>query len=353
MSSFAAYLRTGSLAVATYDYLQTLPFELRVVVETFKTRRLSLSSGLFFAIRYISIVVLTLSNYGFFSTSFTEAACRRYFLLPGAFKVLQTCVSQAILGIRAYNLSRKSTLIGTILLTGYLICCTLQWISTLYERTMSYKPDIGNCASKSPAESALGGWVHYAVALVYDFATSMVCVWYLLKLRPLTSSVMSRVSRMMLVDGLWYFLALALVNVINLIFYRRPDIGPPSASTQSEVELQTAAASLGYAMTWIMSSKLLVHLRDASTELKDDSLPNGAVTVTHQLSSARDISRALRSQFKSKSGGRFELTVPDFEASIGEIEDVDVHVQIERSVRMEPQLSTRVYELEDYSRSRQ
>ncbi|KAF7315257.1 Zn(2)-C6 fungal-type domain-containing protein [Mycena indigotica] len=362
-TSYAGYLRTAALAIAAYDYLQTLPFECRMLSTAWRERRISLSFILFSLIRYVSIAALTVSNVGFFSDSFTQEQCRQYFLVPSVFKgfcaqfydktssdskttVLQAMVSQAILAVRAYNLSRKSANIGVMLLSIYLICCTLEWITTLHDRSIgtqvAYNSAIGNCASKSP-NGGLGGWVHYAVAIIYDFVTSMFCIVFLLKLRPASSSIMARVVRMMLVDGLWYFLGLALVNITNLIFYRQIN-KQTYATVQIAVEVQTAGASMGYAVTWIMSSKLIIHLHEASLKGRNES--GDAVTVTRQLTSARDVSRAIRSQFESKNG---DFTIPDMESSAGDLqEDVDVQVRVEKTVKTES--VARAYELEDYSR---
>ncbi|KAJ7212039.1 hypothetical protein GGX14DRAFT_314956, partial [Mycena pura] len=74
-------------------------------------------------------------------------------------------------------------------------------------------------------------------------------------------------------------------------------------------------ASLGYCVTWIMSQnlnlKLLIHLHDASVERRNESI-NAAVTITQKLLSAREVSRAIRSQFESKNGMGLDLTVPYF-----------------------------------------
>ncbi|KAJ6593634.1 hypothetical protein B0H19DRAFT_28506 [Mycena capillaripes] len=337
-----AYMRVASVAIAFYDYLQTLPFEWRMWREQWKGRRLTLSFTLFILIRYASILVLTVSNVGFFYTHFTERICERYLLVPSIFKVVQTMVSQAILGFRAYNLSRKSAMIGLALLSIYILACSLEWVTTLFKRQIEFHPvppDVhGNCGSSSP-RTLTGGWVHYAVSIVYDFITSALCIVFLLRLRPSGGSVMSRVVRMMLVDGVWYFVALAMINALNLGFYRI-----------SQHEVQTAAASLGYCVTFVMSQRLLIHLHDASVERRNESIA-AAVTITQHIASVRDVSRAIRSQFESKNGMGFNLTVPDFdlESVSAPQEDVDVHVRIERTVRMER--TPRVYELENYSRS--
>ncbi|KAJ7209626.1 hypothetical protein GGX14DRAFT_499016 [Mycena pura] len=348
----SGYMRVGSLAIASYDYLQTMPFEWRTSREHWRGRRLTLPFILFFLLRYTSILVLTVSNIGFFYTHFTHASCAKYYMIPSVFKVLQAMVSQAILVFRAYSLSRKSAQIGYVLLVIYIISCTFSWVSTLYARrkvsvlcnqvSVCVLIFVRSCASSSP-HTALGGWVHYAVAIVYDFITSAFCVVSLLQIKASSTSIMTRVTKMMLADGVWYFMALALVNALNLAFYRAAPIAD---------EVQTAAASLGYCVTWIMSQKLLIHLHDASVERRNESI-NAAVTITQKLSSAREVSRAIRSQFESKNGMGLDLTVPDFdleaELSEGKLqEEVDVQVRIERTVRMEP--VPVVYELENYSR---
>ncbi|KAJ7782829.1 hypothetical protein B0H16DRAFT_1494527 [Mycena metata] len=340
----SAYIRIGSISVASYDYLQTLPFEFRVWKELWRTRHLTLSFSLFFLIRYSSVLVMTVSTAGFFAHDFDRETCQRYFLIPSILKVVQTMVSQAILGFRAYNLSRKSATIGYALIIFYLMCCTVEWVATLYKRIMYYSPIYRNCGSISP-QSLFGGWIHYAIAIIYDFATSVICIVFLLKLKTSSSSTMVRVSRMMLVDGVWYFVALVAANAVNMAFFRAAPIGN---------DVQTAAAALGYCVTWIMSQRLLIHLHEASVERRNGSI-GSAVTITQHVASTRDVSRAMRSQFESK-GMSFSLTVPDFDlesmvgTSVQDSEDVpvDVEVRIERTVRMEP--VPLVYELEDYSR---
>ncbi|KAF7337235.1 hypothetical protein MSAN_02276000 [Mycena sanguinolenta] len=324
----SAYLRVASLAIAGYDYLQTLPFELRIWVETWKRRQLTLSSTLFLLIRYVSILALTLSNFSFFYHYFDREGCRRFYVIPSLFKVVQSMVSQAILGLRAYNLSRKSGKIGYSLLSFYIVASSLEWLTTVRNRTMVFTDPIGNCGSHSPT-SAWGGWVSYVVAITYNFVTTVVCIFFLLKMKTSNGSIMSRVTRMMLVDGLWYFVVLTAIQSVNLLFNHL-------ASFSQGVQ-QNFRASLGYCVTWIMSQRLLIHLYEVSAERRNESI-RAAVTITRQIATARDVNHASRSQFESKNGRGFDLTVPDFDlelahyaASVAE-EDTEVDVRIERTV---------------------
>jgi len=347
----AAYLRIASIAISLYDYLETLPTVWRFYKEQYETRRVSLSFVLFLLIRATSICVLVISNVGFFYSGFTLSTCAKFCLFPPVFKVLQVMVSQAILGVRAWNLSRRSRKITYLLFALYCVACILQWFSTLYQRTPKLGGpedsikllEHGNCRAFNDPHY-LGAYAYYAVAVAYDFATTAICVFYLLKYKMASNnSLMSKVTRMMLYDGIGYFVVLAAINVLNLILFR----------VRNWLDLQTAAASLAYTVSWIMSQRLLMHLYDASRERRNENIEE-AITVTQHLDSARQISYAIRSQFEPKSGGGFDLTIPDFElgTDTGQAEspdDLEVQVRIEHTVKLDRRLRT--FELENYSRS--
>lgn len=334
----AAYLRVASLAIAFYDFIQTLPSAYRFYKEQWEAPRLLVSSLLFFLIQFTSIVVIIVSSVGFFYTRFTDASCARFYALPSIFKVLQAMVSQAILGIRAYNLSRRSRKVLYTLLFLYLSACVLQWISTVAKRTPYRDPLYGNCRALV-SMWPFGAWNHYAVAITYDVATTAISVIYLLKFKlNSTSSIMLKLRKMMLYDGLGYFSVLTGVNVVNLVLY------------QTNHDIQLAATSVGYCVTWIMSQRLLIHLHDASRERRMQTI-NTEMTITRDIENARDVSHALRSQFRPKSGLSFELTVPDFDMLTTDEypETPEVHVRIERTVTTEQGTATG-FTLEDYSR---
>ncbi|KAF9467334.1 hypothetical protein BDZ94DRAFT_1249105 [Collybia nuda] len=340
--TIAAYMRVASMAISLYDYLETLPTAWKFYKEHYKTRRISLSAVLFVLIRATSVLVLTISNVGFFYGHFTPETCRKFYLLPPTFKVLQVMVSQAILGIRAWNLSRRSRVVCYFLLCVYTTSTVLQWITSIHQR----EPRIGltthhNCRAYNPRND-LGAWTYYAIAVVYDFATTGISIVYLLKYKLTSnSSMMSKLTRMMLYDGVGYFFALTAVNILNLILYK--------GSAQN---IQTAGASLAYCVSWIMSQRLLIHLYDVSRERRNDSI-NEAITITQNLESARDVARAIRTQFEQKTGNGFELTVPDFDLSthheMSESHEGGVQVRIEHTVKLDRRLRT--FELENYSRT--
>ncbi|KAA1473047.1 hypothetical protein DENSPDRAFT_881736 [Dentipellis sp. KUC8613] len=308
-------LRIASLSIALYDYVHTLPAEWRYYRNQPKPFRLSTGLVLFVLIRYVSIVVLVVSNVGFFSHSFTQASCHRFYMAAPVLKVIQTMVSQAILGFRAWNISRRSRLVGLGILGGGLVITGLEWFTNLYHRI----PVSTNASSlharetNSDPDNELAVWLFYLLSMVYDLVTLSVSTLYLIKYRP-HSSAMSHLIRVMLYDGLWYFVVLTGSNVLNVILYRGND-----------ESLQSSGASLGYAVTWIMSQRILIHIRDATTTAS----PTREI-LTQQLQSSHQISGAMRTQRMGK--GRFDSAPDDEELDMTEL---SVQVRVERSVVMD------------------
>jgi len=189
----------------------------------------------------------------------------------------------------------------------------------------------------------LGAYIFYAIAMIYDTTTTSVSVWYLLKFKLTTSnSVMVKLTRMMLYDGLGYLIVLTGINIFNLILFK------------TSQDIQTAASSLAYSVSWIMSQRLLIHLYDASREHREDDLSGAEITITKNIGSARDISRVVRTQFDHKNETPFELARrPHIESGTEEGEypdDIGIQVRIEKTVKLNHY--ARNYELEDYTRSR-
>ena len=115
------------------------------------------------------------------------------------------------------------------------------------------------------------------------------------------------------------------------------------------------SASVGYAVTWIMSQRILIHLRGLSPSalIKGESSPTFTdaaaehsirqVTSRHAVQQPRDISRAMRSPFglasqqlsntKDRLTDEYNLTS---HKKTGEMQaTLDVQVQIEQTVTVD------------------
>ncbi|KAJ3800327.1 hypothetical protein GGU11DRAFT_773618 [Lentinula aff. detonsa] len=337
-----AYLRIASVSIALYDFLETAPSTWRYTREQWNAPRMTVSFTLFLLIQFTSIATLVLSNVGYFYSHFTERSCSRYYIIPSVFKVIQSTVSQTILGLRAFNLSRRSRLVGLSLLILLIAAAALEGLTNLYHRTAVLDSQFGNCRGVFQIEH-LGAWIYYVVAIIYDLATSTICMIYLYKYKAASNSFFAKVTRMMFYDGVGYFTALTCVNILNLVIYR------------ASQEIQTAAASLGYCVTWIMSKRLIIHLHEVSMKRRIDTVANAATSSSQSASSEFSSSHEVRTHVKAKSPtASLDLTIPDFdmedmEAGLDWVEDGNVsHVRSEKTVQVERRPRA-VYELGDDS----
>ncbi|KAG1815253.1 uncharacterized protein BJ212DRAFT_267589 [Suillus subaureus] len=322
-STSEKYFRIASISIAFYDYIITLPAEWRFYRSQPSIFRISLACVLFVLIRYVSALVMIFSNYGYFATGFSQQTCQHYYLTTPAFKVMQSMVSQFILGVRTFNIARRDRRIGIALLLLYLISISVEWFTDLYHRI----PVVvnGNC---TPVDSGktLSAWLYYLAVMLYDLVMLTVSTTHLLRYNPLSSRV-GRLVRVLIYDGIGYFIVLSAANLLNLILYH---------TTDSETQL--AGASLGYAVTWIMSQRILINIREMS-EPDPRRLETVVVARPTHSSARKNVVSGLRSQFESKSHSKSPIDPesPPTSSRNGHPDDVelDIRVCVERSVKVD------------------
>jgi len=267
--TIASDLRVASLSIAAYDYLLTLPMEYRLYTARPSDRRIRLLV-LFILIRYSSIMVMVGSNVGFFYHHFSPKFCKHYFRVTPIFKLIQLMVSQAILGIRTHSISQQNDRVRWTIIPAYVITVGYQSFSALVNRI----PVVvnGNCMiGNSHPTWPLSNWSIYLAAMLYDCLVLSISTVFLLKIASaapdpgpklcffkhvisaLTHFSASRFMKMLLYDGLGYFVVLAAVNVANIFLFRN-----------SNALIQASGASLGYAVTWIMCQRILMHPSEAN-----------------------------------------------------------------------------------------
>ncbi|KAG1873673.1 hypothetical protein DFJ58DRAFT_367522 [Suillus subalutaceus] len=320
------YLRIASISVATYDYILTLPAEWRFYRSQSSIFHISLACALFILMRYVSITAMVVSNYGYFSTTYTQQTCQQYYIVAPIFKAIQTMISQVILGVRTFNIVRRDRRIGIMLSLLYLLSTSAEWFTDLFHETPSVV--YGNCTSAN-AGKVLSTWFYYLAVILYDVVIVTVSTMHLLRYNPISNRV-ERLVRVLIYDGIGYFIVLSASNVLNLVFYHTTNI-----------QTQTAAASIGYAVTWIMTQRILIHVRE-NTRPEAQRLEN-VIVARPPLTAQKRVMSGLRSQFESKShskgskssksagGAEFRPTSP---LNPNDME-LDVHVRVERSVMVD------------------
>ncbi|KAG1828720.1 hypothetical protein EV424DRAFT_1385045 [Suillus variegatus] len=262
------YLRVASISVAFYDYILTLPAEWRFYRSQSSIFHISLACTLFILIRYISIMAIVISNYGFFSTAYTLQTCQQYYLVAPAFKGLSYRCSptMTLLTVLAFNIARRNRRIGIVLLLLYLLSVSAEWFSDMFHRTHAGK--------------VLSTWFYYLAVLVYDIVIVTISTMHLLRYNPLSSRV-EQLIRVLIYDGIGYLIVLSAANVLNLILYHTTNI-----DTQV----------LGYALTWIMSQRILINIREPHAQHLEN-----VIVARPTLTAQKKVMSGLRSQFESKS----------------------------------------------------
>jgi len=244
----SAYLRVSAYAIAFFDYLQTLPAEYRLYARQKGLFQLSTACILFFLVRYLGLAAMIFGNTGFFYHGFTEESCLRYYWLAPIFKLLLYLVSQAILGLRTYAVSRKSPTVLKVLIVLYIIAAVIEAISSFWKRIPSHVN--GGCTSGNAPGVHLA-MLYYVGGLMFDLATMTISSAYLWKYSGRNRSTRNQLAKMMLEDGLMYFIALSAMNVVNIIFYNNPNTA-----------IQASAGPLGFAATMIFSSRFILNLSE-------------------------------------------------------------------------------------------
>ncbi|KAI0250589.1 hypothetical protein BJV78DRAFT_556160 [Lactifluus subvellereus] len=192
----AANLRVASMSIAAYDYLLTLPLEVRLYKSS---DRIGLGLILFILIRYSSIVVIVVSNVGFFYPRFSTTSCGHYYYVTPVFKVIQLMVSQTILGVRTYSIALSNVWVGRTISLAYFIVVTIQWFGALAYRIpmMTGASGQGDCiVADSRPKMPISTWSVYLAAMLYDCLVLSIAAYYLLRMRIAGVSASSRLVDM-------------------------------------------------------------------------------------------------------------------------------------------------------------
>ncbi|KAG1868166.1 hypothetical protein C8R48DRAFT_761128 [Suillus tomentosus] len=315
------YLRIASISVATYDYILTLPAEWRFYRNQSSIFHLSLACVLFILIRAATLVSLLWSS-AIMDTSPPPIRNKRV-----NNTILWRLSSKVTLGVRTFHIAKRERRIGILLLLLYLLSTSAEWFTDLFHGTQPTASVVdGNCTLTNSGK-ILSTWFYYLAVILYDVVIVTISTMHLLRYNPLSSRV-EQLIRVLIYDGIGYFIVLSASNVLNLVFYHTPNI-----------QTQTAGASVGYAVTWIMTQRILINVRE---NIKPDPQHLENVIVARPTHGAQKKMSGLRSQFEpkshskgstSKSAGDAEFRPPSHCTS-NDME-LDIHVRVERSVMVD------------------
>ncbi|CAK5265478.1 unnamed protein product, partial [Mycena citricolor] len=209
----AAIFRIISFSLAGGDMLQTIPATLRLYYKQWVNRSLSVACAAYAIARYMTFISLITNGIGFFSTTFTLASCRPFFLVPNLTAMFAGMAVQVLVFLRTYAISGRATIVfyglGSVLLLGF----PIQLFGIVYHR----QPEItgGECKAKVFSKNE-PDWniVYYSAHMAYDLLACAVGTFYLVASSRLGGSFnMSAFLRRVLRNGLLYTLAVFLANL--------------------------------------------------------------------------------------------------------------------------------------------
>lgn len=330
-SETAAYMRVAAMSLAAYDWLITVRPEIRLYQ---RHKTFSKAVILFVLIRYVSIAAIVSSNVGFFGTGFTAKTCHHYHLVAPLLKMFATLISQVIISIRTYAIARKAKWVLYTLSTLFILSCVPEILGNAWQRK-AVQNSTFNCTSGNLPEHKVA-WVHYLAAVVFDTIAMGIATFYLYS--P-TKTTITGLARVMLEEGLMYFIFLTIANVVNLAMFLLADISA-----------QSSAAVFGQAVTMIMSQRIILNLQEWTTEPTQNpsrshtSAPNYPLHVLRSgahptpptpeargawLDSSKAGTPVWENQTRSNHHRRPSSGIFDF----GGDDSARVHVVVEREVR--------------------
>jgi hypothetical protein len=179
-------------------------------------------------------------------------------------------ISQVILGVRTVNIARRKSWVKWAMITVFTITTALEWFTNLFHRYPLTSN--GNCSAGNSGPH-LTAWIFHLVAMIYDLVAMTISTAFLFNMN-IRDKRLSRLPKIMFYDGLGYFAVLTAANIVNLIFYLR-----------SRPALQSSASNLGFTVVWIMSQRILIHLRELAAE---SNTPDGII-ISRNLESSRAV----------------------------------------------------------------
>ncbi|KAF8714444.1 hypothetical protein RHS03_00251, partial [Rhizoctonia solani] len=290
-------LRVATFSIAAFDFIQTIPGEIKLYRRQVAQGRMSLVCFLFIVVRYVSVVSLILNGIGFYATSFDIESCSRYRLAAPVTKMFAGFASQGLIFLRTWAISRKSRLVLIILSALCIITLPMMVIGNVYKRErMFILPDSlrlvidlkpysacqkrvvciiqfvsrprlnrfrdNRCIAKQNAGTFNSAPMYYGAMAGFDIIACGIATYYLIDLNA--NAAMSKFTKKVMQHGMFYAFGTTLCNIIVLL------------GTSHVKYVEKLGAFLSVAVTMIMAQRLV--LATQSIKVPPPALEHIAIT---------------------------------------------------------------------------
>ncbi|KAF9064993.1 hypothetical protein BDP27DRAFT_1366802 [Rhodocollybia butyracea] len=296
------------VTLAVWDWLVCLPVEWERVWK----REWSLVKFLYIWNRYYGLVCFSV-NLWLFNGQISIEDCKSLHFVIVATCMWSTLGSEAILALRTYAFLGRKRSIATLLIimllieTGYLLYVA---IGGVHQTPMLYGT-IGPCtASDAPGRHVVTGF--WLCPVVFDLICTGLTAIKAFRLHNL--GMKSGIVKTFVTEGLFYFLAITVINVINAAFM-----------FQSNANIQNINCYLALVIAQVLCCRLVLNLR-APDYAVTTSVNSGSHPIAHPPQFRRN---------NSMGTGRFSIPLNTFDQSTGEVYNeeyngVKIHVEVDR-----------------------
>ncbi|CAA7261228.1 unnamed protein product [Cyclocybe aegerita] len=278
-------VQMAAFTILIYDHVSTLPQE----IERIWKHRFTGASLLFYLNRYITplqyIIVIT----AFHHPKWVGKACDDFVPFVGYVSGIMSSICEVIMILRVYALYRRSNRVLAFLAVLWLaqLIVSIKGVSTGFAVHLPPGPAFVGCILTGTSKWFYAIWIG---PLVTDTAIFALTLW---RIRPyIGSSQKIPMIHIFLRDGIFYFLAIFLMNFVNaLLFFLAPN------------DLKPIGAPFSAMMTTLMISRLVLNLRSAPSAGID-------IVETNVISRPKEpiVFRARMTRALGKLGDDFETS---------------------------------------------
>ncbi|KAJ7115328.1 hypothetical protein C8R44DRAFT_880636 [Mycena epipterygia] len=260
------YVNVASMAILVFDYCLTFNLEVSLIWPS----RMSLAKVLFFCARYTPFFDVPVGLYYILRPNVALKDCYNLNLTSTVMSVFGIAIGEAILILRTYALSGRDRKIlvvfGTIYAVGALSTVVMVGI---FLRSMTFGPPI---LAAIPGCNQTGGnfiliGICFIIVLVNETALMSYTLWLgVKKYRHSRNLFIATLYR----DGIMYFIFLCFGSATNFAIL-----------VAGAGELQELLNTFLRVMHSVLSSRVLLHVRDVERKRMEESLREGAASGTH------------------------------------------------------------------------
>jgi len=247
-------LIVASFSLLIYDFLMTFPAE----VDFIWTSSWNVAKLLFFATRYLAIVDTSVGVLYILHPSFSPSICDKLYLTISIMYTIGLLVAEAILSLRTFAIWKGTRPIGVLLIImniALLISAVCLLSPTLRKNTFAQPvpplSDIIPCDDTSPRHGTV---VLLVLLTVQEFIIAVLTLWKALS--HWRGGMGNPIRRVVLHDGILFFIVLLVMSTINMAFYSAPSLG----------NIYELLLTLQRVLHSIVTGRVILHLHVAAKE---------------------------------------------------------------------------------------